>query len=432
MPKRRAVLLRIANVNPDSVNCHSDRVLYGAIGIFIVLYFGYATAGGAAFVDASADYAHPWWQWLVGPLVATGVIAYDRAVVGRVSVSFERLESADPHHLLRSATLGLYLGRLGLALLFAVIITEPLMLARYAGEIDARLNEVHNQQIATTERSGAIAGYDARLTSLAADNADDDKLVTALSVRAAQKRRDARLLYRQAIADSAGDGVSRKAGCPAGGYCDKLVQRSRGLDDQAAGLDGQAAELQDTQRAARTGRDAEMAELTRAITRQRVANAAAIEGDAGFGARTKAMWHLVTGDFWGIGVFYLGIALLLVALDCAAVGLKFVSHGNAYERAEARATRRREHEAVIAHERDIHDARVFGEAAARVIADGVDAAVQDDGLVRAAADRARAQLHAAVTRVTPVEAATAAAAADYLAGQHRVRELRPNVEAVRA
>jgi hypothetical protein len=39
MPKaRRAVLLRIANVNPDSVSTHSDRVLYSAIGVFIVLY----------------------------------------------------------------------------------------------------------------------------------------------------------------------------------------------------------------------------------------------------------------------------------------------------------------------------------------------------------------------------------------------------------
>src|SRR4051794_18638588 len=59
MPKRRAVLLRIANVNPDSVSTHSDRVLYGAIGMFIILYFGYATLGGAAFVDAGAGYSHP-------------------------------------------------------------------------------------------------------------------------------------------------------------------------------------------------------------------------------------------------------------------------------------------------------------------------------------------------------------------------------------
>src|SRR4051812_7532747 len=110
MPKRRAVLLRIANVNPDSVGTHSDRGLYRAIGAFLILYFGYATAGGVAFVDASAGYPHPWWQWLVGPLVASGVVAYDRAVVGRVAVSFERLDSADSRHLLRRPTLGLYLG----------------------------------------------------------------------------------------------------------------------------------------------------------------------------------------------------------------------------------------------------------------------------------------------------------------------------------
>jgi hypothetical protein len=429
MPKRRAVLLRIANVNPDSVSTHSDRVLYGAIGVFILLYFVYATAGGAAFVDASAGYAHPWWQWLVGPLVATGVVAYDRAVVGRVAVSFEQLESADPQHLLRGATLGLYLGRLGLALLFAVIITEPLMLARYRGEIDARLNDVQNQQIAAAETGGVIARYDERLKALSAQNADDDNAVAELNTAAAQKRRDARTLYRQAISDSAGDGVTRRAGCPAGGYCDKLVQRSRGLDDQAVTLDAQAAALQDTQRAARTGRDTESADLTAAISRQRIANATAVRGDAGFGARTKAMWYLVTSDFWGIGVFYAGIALLLVALDCAAVGLKFVSHGNAYERTEARAARRCEHEAVIAHERAIHDAQVFGAAAAQVVASGIDAASHDAQLLMAAAERARAQLHAAVTGDTPVEVARAVAAADFRAGQSR---LRANVEPVRA
>src|SRR5690349_1928096 len=163
---RRRVLLRIANVNPESVTTHSDRVLYSSIGVFILLYFVYATVGGAAFVDASANYTHPWSQWLVGPLVATGVVAYDRAVVGRVAISYERLDSPDPKALLRRPTFGLYAGRLALALLFAVIITEPLMLARYQGEIDARLNEVHNQQISVIEVGGAIAAYDARLQEL--------------------------------------------------------------------------------------------------------------------------------------------------------------------------------------------------------------------------------------------------------------------------
>jgi hypothetical protein len=440
MPKRRSVLLRIANVNPDSVSTHSDRVLYGAIGVFIVLYFGYATAGGAAFVDASANYTHPWWQWLVGPLVATGVVAYDRAVVGRVAVSFERLDSADPSHLLRPPTAGLYLARVGLALLFAVVITEPLMLARYTGEIDARLNEVHNQQIAAIDTGGAIARYQSRRQQLKALSAEQDAAVVALSTRAAEKRRDARTLYRQAIADSAGTGVSRLRGCPADGFCDTLVHRSRGLDDQAAALDAQAAKLQETQRVARTARAAEDGELSRAIAGQRAENTAAIRGDAGFGARTTAMWHLLTSDFWGIGVFYLGIALLLVALDCAAVALKFVSHGNAYERAEARVARSREHVAAIAHEREIHNARVFGAAAAQVVADGIDAALRDEHLLRAATERARAQLFAAVAGASPVEVAQAAGMAagvadlqaELQAGQPRRIELRPNVEAARA
>src|SRR4051794_41910763 len=108
MPKRRSVLLRVANVNPDSVSTHSDRVLYSAIGVFIVLYFGYATAGGAAFVDASADYAHPWGQWLGGPMVAGAVVAYDPAGGGRGAGGYERGDPAHARHPLRRPPRRLY------------------------------------------------------------------------------------------------------------------------------------------------------------------------------------------------------------------------------------------------------------------------------------------------------------------------------------
>nr|WP_221375667.1 DUF4407 domain-containing protein [Actinoplanes polyasparticus] len=402
MPKgRRDVLLRVANVNPASVTTHTDRVLYSAIGVFILLYFLYATLGGAAFIDASSNYEHPWYRWLVGPLVAAGVVAYDRAVVGRVAISYEQVDSTDPKHLLKKPTVGLYAGRLGLALLFAVLITEPLMLARYQGEIDARLNEVHNQQLSRIDRDGAVGTWTARLAQLDRETAGDDAAVRALSDRAAQKRADARTLYQQAVDDSAGDGVTRAAGCPSGGYCDQLVRRSRALDDEATALDVRAGRLLDTQRTAREARADEKAGLTRQIGEQREANEKAVEADSGFGARTAAMWHLVTSDFWGVGVFYLGITLLLVALDCAAVGLKFASRGNGYERNEARLARRCEHEASLIHEREIQDARTYGAAMARVVADGIETASHDEDVVRDSAERASAVLRTSV--VVPPE-----------------------------
>ncbi|MEV4350378.1 DUF4407 domain-containing protein [Actinoplanes sp. NPDC049596] len=389
MPRgRRDVLLRVANVNPDSVTTHTDRVLYSAIGAFIILYFVYATLGGAAFIDAGSNYEHPWYRWLVGPLVAAGVVAYDRAVVGRVSINYERLDSTDPRELLKGPTIGLYAGRLGLAVLFAVLITEPLMLTRYQGEIDARLNEVHNQQLSQMDKTGVIGTYTGRLGELKRETAADDAAVRDLTDRAAQKRQDARALYDQALADSAGNGVSRAAGCPSGGYCDSLVKRSRTLDVEAATLDRQAGELLKTQRTARDARSAEQTELTRRIGEQRATNTETVRDNAGFGARTAAMWHLVTTDFWGVGVFYIGIMLLLVALDCAAVGLKFASKGNAYERNEARVARRHEHEALLLHERGVQDARTYGEAMARVVAEGIEVASHDEEVARTSAARA--------------------------------------------
>jgi hypothetical protein len=143
------------------------------------------------------------------------VVAFDRAVVGRVSISYDKLDSTDPREFLRKPTIGLYLGRLGLAILFAAIITEPLMLARYQGEIDARLNEVHNQQLSLIDTNGVIATWTARLDQLKRETEADDAAVRYLTTRASQKRQDARLLYQQAVDDSAGAGVTSSTSRPA-------------------------------------------------------------------------------------------------------------------------------------------------------------------------------------------------------------------------
>ena len=56
-------------------------------------------------------------------------------------------------------------------------------------------------------------------------------------------------MYERALADSRADGVTRRAGCPAGGFCDTLVQQSRALTAEATRLDDEAAALQQTRRA---------------------------------------------------------------------------------------------------------------------------------------------------------------------------------------
>ena len=117
---------------------------------------------------------------------------------------------------------------------------------------------------------------------------------------------------------------------------------------------------------------------------------------AGFGARTTAMWHLDKSDFWGFGFFYLGIAALLICLDCAAVWLKLVSHGNAYERAEARDARRRELTATKGHEQEVRVAQ----AATEVAGDGLDTVVSERRLIDAAVTRATARLMAELEEQT--------------------------------
>ncbi|MFG2038076.1 DUF4407 domain-containing protein [Dactylosporangium sp. NPDC048998] len=111
---------------------------------------------------------------------------------------------------------------------------------------------------------------------------------------------------------------------------------------------------------------------------------------AGFGARTTAMWHLVTGDFWGFGFFYLGVAALLVCLDCAAVWLKLVSHGNGYERTEAREARRKELSETKRHEQEL----LVAHSAREIAGDGVDAVVNERRLMDAAVSRATERLMA--------------------------------------
>ncbi|MER7280262.1 DUF4407 domain-containing protein [Dactylosporangium sp. NPDC000244] len=385
-----SALLRVANVNPASVRTHTDRALYSSIGVFILLYGVYAIVGAASFVDASTNYAHPWWQWLVGPPVALAVIAYDRAVVGRVAVNFEQLDSADPHQLLRRRTFGLYAGRILLALLFAVVITEPLMLARYKGEIDAYLGTVHNQQLTRLEQSGAIATFQRQVDALRAQDAADDKAVADLHQLAADKRKESASIYDQALADSRAGGVTRRAGCPAGGYCDTLVQQSRTLMDEATRLDGEAATLRAGQEPGRQSRADQVKSLLAQIAEQRTANRTSVEAGAGFGARTTAMWHLVTSDFWGFGFFYLGVAALLVCLDCAAVWLKLVSHGNGYERTEAREARRKELSETRRHEQEL----LVTDRAQGLAGEGLETVVTERRLMDAAVSRATERLMA--------------------------------------
>jgi hypothetical protein len=396
------LLLRVANVNPASVKIHTDRVLYSSIGVFIVLYFAYATAGAAAFVDASSDYRHPWWRFLVGPPVALAVIAFDRAVVGRVAVNLTDPGDPDPAKLLQRRAKAIYLGRIFIALLFAVVITEPLMLARYKPEIDAYLNRLHSQELGQSESSGAIAAYQRQIAALKQRDGADDKAVADLHALAAAKRDEAAKLYAAALADSDGNGVTHRAGCPRGGYCDSLVQRSRTLDAEASAVDGQAQQMLASQGPARQARAGQQVDLERRIAEQRQAILTAIDADAGFGARTKAMWHLASADFWGVGVFYLGITLLLVLLDGAAIALKLASHGNTYERAEAREARRIEYEAIARHEHDLRLARATadatGEATLDIATNGIRTAGQEQRLFDSATEAARTQLAAAVDR----------------------------------
>jgi phage-related minor tail protein len=121
-----------------------------------------------------------------------------------------------------------------------------------------------------------------------------------------------------------------------------------------------------------TADDAAVNDLHGQIAEQRTDNRRSIEAGAGFGARTTAMWHLVRSDFRGFGFFHLGVAALLVCLDCAAVWL-LVSHRNAYERTEARAARRLELSATKRHEQEL---RVAG-AARDVAGDGLDTMVAE-------------------------------------------------------
>lgn len=394
------MLLRIANVNPANVVAYTDRVLYSGIGVFIILYFAYATIGGATFVDASSNYSHPWWRWLVGPLIALAVIAYDRAVVGRVAINYEDLESDDPERLLKKRSFGMYIGRALLALLVAVIITEPLMLDRYRGEIDAYLNTQQNREALTAGSTGAIVGYEEEKKKLDGEEAADDAAVQKLRDLADGKRAEAQKIYAQALDDSKGDGVTRKAGCPPGGYCDTLVQRSRRLQTEATELDTQATNLRASQQAGRDARTERRNQLDTLIRDARQNNLQAIEGNAGFGARTKAMWHLITTDFAGIGFFYLGTALLLIALDCAAIALKLLSHGNAYERAEAREGRQHELKQTRRHSHELKATKAaadaYGEAATIIVTDGIQAAADTERLREAARKRAGRELHRTV------------------------------------
>src|ERR1051325_3412904 len=92
----REVLLRVANVNPS------------ATGVLVLLYSVYLTLGVAAFIDAAANHTHPWYRWLIGPVLAAWVFAYDSAALRRVAIGHDTLDPGEPEQLRKRPTIGRY------------------------------------------------------------------------------------------------------------------------------------------------------------------------------------------------------------------------------------------------------------------------------------------------------------------------------------
>ena len=335
----RQGLLRIANVNPQSVLTNSDEVLYCAIGCFICLYVPYAVLGGAEFIKASNGGKGVWWQWLVGLVIAFAVITFDRAIVGRVTANYSNLSVDDENNLVRKPKRGVYIARAGFAVLMAVVITEPIMIARYGREIQQRIAQVANTNVTNVATKGAVPTLTTQLSKLQAQDAAATGAVNALSNQANADNTQGQQLHQQALADGGGRGISGLSGCPKNGECWTLEQESQRAYAAATAAQNQATALQASQAPEATARAAQEKAIESQIKNIQGSGVVAATQDDGFGAQSSAMWYLAVHDFWGIGLFYFSTALLLLALDCAAILLKLTSFNNGYERAEARRSR---------------------------------------------------------------------------------------------
>lgn len=282
-----------------------------------------------------------WWM-VIGAFCVTGVIiGFDALIISYVAVNTNDLDDPDapPIGKLSRAMIAL---RLVIAVVMVGVFTIPTLLFFFQRETTADLAAQNQAAIASYIAHGPPAQLQAQINQLTSQESSDPNSVLALENKASSLDQQSASDYQLALKDSEGQGVTHLTGCPVGGTCWTLQQKSQQEAAEAKSLRQQAASLQAGQKTQLSSDAAQVATLTQRRNSDIQSFSQAQSDNTGLGERTKSLVSLIGHDPYGIGLAAAIILAVATLLELAVLGIKITASRNSeYELSVARGARRR-------------------------------------------------------------------------------------------
>jgi Domain of unknown function (DUF4407) len=314
---------------------------YLVAGFAMCLYLPYGTwAISHALSLANAGSGHVTAIMIAAAAGVTAVIiGFDALIIGHVPVNTERLGDSDERPLGRLSKAMVAL-RLVIAAIMLGVFTIPTLLFFFQKETIADLASTNSTAISRYEKNGEPARLQAQILQLTSQENAAPAPITHLVDRASSLDQASASDYQLALADSAGNGVSHLAGCPTGGDCWTLKQKSQQEATEAASLRQQAQTLQAAQHQQLVNDTNQIAALTTRIKQDITQFTDAQNNNTGLGARTKSLVGLAVHDPYGIGLAAAIVLAVAALLELAVIGIKVTASRNSeYELSVARVAR---------------------------------------------------------------------------------------------
>jgi hypothetical protein len=278
---------------------------------------------------------------IIGALGVTAVIiGFDALIISYVPVNVNDLDDSDAPLLGKLSGTMIAL-RLVIAVVMVGVFTIPTLLFFFQRETTADLASQNQQTIAAYIAHGPPAQVQAQINNLTNQETSDPNGVLALENRASALDQASASDYQLALQDSEGKGLTHLSGCPVGGDCWALQQKSQQEASEAKALRQQAQALQASQKAQLANDAAEVTTLTQRRNGDIQSFTQAQNNNTGLGARTKSLVSLAVHDPFGIGLSAAIILAVATLLELAVLGIKVsASRNSEYELSIARDARR--------------------------------------------------------------------------------------------
>jgi hypothetical protein len=335
-------LLRAIGIDVRHLHSSRSALPYLVAALAMCFYLPYGTwAISHALGLANGGSGQITLVMVIGGLGVTAVIiGFDALIISYVPVNLNDLEDSQAP-LIGKLSRTMIALRLVIAVVMVGVFTIPTLLFFFQRETTADLASQNQQTVAAYIAHGPPAQVQAQINKLTNEETSDPNAVLALENRASALDQASASDYQLALQDSEGKGLTHLTGCPVGGDCWALQQKSQQEASEAKGLRQQAQSLQASQKAQLSNDASEVTTLTQKRNSDIQAFTDAQSNNTGLGARTKSLVSLAFHDPFGIGLAAAIILAVATLLELAVLGIKVTASRNSeYELSIARDARR--------------------------------------------------------------------------------------------